>query len=48
MEPVSARVSRTGFETRIGVTTKARYVTVRAIDANGRPLADAVPITPAS
>ncbi len=47
MQPVTARVSRTGFETRISVSSRARYVTVRAIDARGRPLADARPITPA-
>jgi hypothetical protein len=48
LQPISARVLRTGFETRINVASRARYVTVRAIDANGRPIADAEPITPTS
>jgi hypothetical protein len=46
MDPVSGRVRRTGFETRIGAITRAKYVTVRAISAHGTPLADAVPIRP--
>ena len=48
MAPVSARVFRTGFETRIPVTTTAKYVSVRAIDSGGHPIGDATPITPSS
>jgi hypothetical protein len=38
LHPIGAGVRRTGFETRIPVTTSARYVAVRAIAARGRTL----------
>jgi hypothetical protein len=46
LHPIGSRVRRTGFETRLRVTTHARYVAVRAIGAGGRMLGRSVAIAP--
>ena len=46
LNSVSARITRTGFETEIPVTTRARYIAVRALDRHGRVLAVSSAITP--
>ena len=46
MSPIGVRVHRTGFETHIPVTTRARYVAVRAIGGSGRVLGTSAVIKP--
>jgi hypothetical protein len=47
LRPVGNRVQRTGFETRLSVRTKAKYVAVRARDLHGNLLTDSAAV-PAS
>jgi hypothetical protein len=46
LQPIGVRVRRNGFETHISVTTRARYVAVRAIDGRGRVLGRSPAIAP--
>ena len=46
LHPVGSRVRHTGFETRIPVATRARYLAVRAISAHRRVLAVSATIAP--
>jgi hypothetical protein len=46
LRPIGKRVRRTGFETRLSVTTRAPIVMVRSFDVHGRALGDSAAITP--